>query len=256
MTEPALLAPPAVDWSALSRRRLGKMRRAARDLFDVLETCARDGHHPVRDVIGASGDFSCAQHYPSNDVEDPGTGCAWYYHAHDAAQALAWEEHGHFHCFMYTERLSPAAKPMALPAHPDFQKGGLVHLAAISFDANGTPVRLFIPNRWVTDEWLYPARHVIALIDQFTIASDTRHTLTNRFLAAVLRLFHPHIAAALRERDKAIHAGNKEDARDFTEEPSIAVAASTAFDLDAHLAALDHAWHCTGRRRVSTMGPR
>ncbi|MES2948270.1 MAG: hypothetical protein V4858_06990 [Pseudomonadota bacterium] len=253
MTEPALPAPPVVDWSALSRRRLGKMRRAARDLFEVLETCAREGRHPVRDVIAAAGDFNCAQHYPSNDVEDPATGCAWYYHAHGAAQAPAWEEHGHFHCFMYTERLSPAARPMALPAHPDFNQGGLVHLAAISFDARGAPARLFIPNRWVTDEWLYPARHIITLLDQFSISSDTRHELTNRFLSAVLRLFHPHIAAALRERDRAIRARNKDNARDFTEEPSIPVTASMALDLDAHLAALDRAWEYAGRRR-STEG--
>jgi hypothetical protein len=245
MTEPSLRAPACavIDLSTLSRRRLGSMRRAAGDLFDVLEAFAREGRHPVGDTIASpGGDFACAQHYPSADVEDPATGCAWYYHAHGADQALAWDEHGHFHCFMYTERLSPSARPIALPVQPDLQNGGLVHLAAISFDAHGTPMRLFIPNRWVTDEWLYPGRHVVALLDHFSIeASEPHHALTTRFLAAVLRLFHPHIAAMLHARDKAIRARGKKRAREFTEDRSIPVATSIAFDLDAHMAALDDA---------------
>ena len=219
------------------------MRKAGVDLFDVLEAFARAGRHPVGDTIASPGaDFTRAQHYPSADVEDPGTGCAWYYHAHSEEHAVEWDEHGHFHCFMYTERLSPPAKPIALPAQPDLQNGGLVHLAAIAFDAHGTPIRLFIPNRWVTDEWLYPARHVVALLDHFSIVpGDPRHELTTRFLAAVLRLFHPHIAAMLHARDDAIRARGKDKVRGFTEDRSMPVITSIALDLDAHMAALDDA---------------
>ena len=244
MTAPWPAALPAVDLSALSHRRLSRMRRAASDLFDVLDTFARESRHPVGDAIATTaGPFSCAQHYPSSDVEDPNTGCAWYYHAHCAEQAPAWNEHGHFHCFIYTERLSPAAQPMALPAQPDWRNGGLVHLAAISFDASGTPIRLFVPNRWVTDEWLYPSRHVIALLDHFCIATgDPRYALTTRFLAAVLRLFHPHIAAALRHRDRAVRGQVQKRELGFTEDRGVPVVASMALDLDVHVAAVDREW--------------
>lgn len=218
------------------------MLKAARELLDVLQTCARDGHHPVRDVIPASERFTMAEHYPRGDVEDIGTGCAWYYHAHDPVYAQAWQEHGHFHCFMYTEQLGRAARPMAQPAQPDVQKGGLLHLAAIDFDANGTPTRIFIPNRWVTDEWLYPARATIALIDRFNIVSDQRYAMTNRFLAALLRLYHPHIASALHGRDRVVWARGKHGVQGITEDRAIPVIASIAINLDADLAALDRAW--------------
>lgn len=243
MTASRLTAWSAVDLSALSHRRLKRMHRAAGDLFDVLETFALEGRHPVRDVIAASDkNFTSAQHYPSADVEDPATGCAWCYHAHSEEHAVEWDEHGHFHCFIYTERLSPSAKPIAVPAQPDLQNGGLVHLAAIAFDAHSTPMRLFVPNRWVTDEWLYPARRIVALLDHFSITSgDPDNALTSRFLAAVLRLFHPHIAAMLHARDDAIHALGMDGVHRFTEDRSIPMAASIAFDLDAHMAALDDA---------------
>ena len=218
------------------------MRRAARDLFDVLEVFASEGRHPVRDVTTSSDTFACWEHYPPADIEDAGTGCAWYYHAHEPSQVRPWDEHGHFHCFMYTERLGRSARPIALPENPDFRKGGLVHLAAVSFDSNGAPMRLFIPNRWVTDEWLYPARDVIALIDRFCIISDKRYELTNRFLCAILRLFYPQIASALHKRDQIIANSSKGDPRRFTEDRSVEVVSSIAFDLDANLAALDQAW--------------
>lgn len=241
MSEP-LFAKPFDGLEKTMQRRLLVRRRAARDLFEILESFAREGRHPVRDVVTPSDTFSCWEHCPPADVEDTGTGCAWYYHAHDPAHALPWDEHGHFHCFMYTERMGQAARPITLPTTPDYCKGGLVHLAAFSFDANGTPMRLFIPNRWVTDEWLYPARDVIALIDRFCILSDQRYELTSRFLATILRLFHPHISAALRERDRIIEERGKDDLLRFTEDRSVEVVSSIAFDLDACLAELDHAW--------------
>ena len=84
---------------------------------------------------------------------------------------------------------------------------------------------------------------VIALLDHFCIvASDPRYALTTRFLAAVLRLFHPHIAAALRQRDRAVRAQVKKREQKFTEDRSVPVIASIAFDLDGHVAALDREW--------------
>lgn len=220
-------------WSVTlpTQRRRAAMRRASHDLLAVLEDFARQGQHPVRDVIAASDGFVRGAHYPAADVEDAQTGCAWYYHAHEPSSAMSWDEHGHFHCFMYTECLGRAAQPIALPEQPDFERGGLVHIAALSFDANGTPTRLFIPNRWVTDEWLYPARDVIALIDRFTINSEARHPLTSRFLSAILRLLQPQIAEALRQRDRVLRARGSQRVRDLAEDRSIQVVSSVACDL-------------------------
>src|SRR5258708_29182047 len=110
-------------WRGLStvpRRRLAAMRAAARDLLAVLEDFTRQGRHPVRDLLAtASGTCTRWQHYPPDDVEDPATGYAWYYHAHDPSAARQWHEHGHFHCYAYTE-LVPASAPITLPADPDY----------------------------------------------------------------------------------------------------------------------------------------
>ena len=128
---------------------------------------------------------------------------------------------------------------MALPAHLDHKKGGLVHMAAISFGGDGKPVRIFIPNRWVTDEWLYTAGDTVALLAQFNIVSDQRHTMTNRFLAAMLRLFQPQIAAALHAREQAIVTKREADVFESTEGRSVPVTASFALDLDTYVAALN-----------------
>lgn len=53
--------------SNLPRRRLRLMRKAARELLKVLQTCARDGRHSVRDVIPASEHFTMAEHYPHGE---------------------------------------------------------------------------------------------------------------------------------------------------------------------------------------------
>ena len=251
MREP-LLAPPFDELSALPRRRLAAMRRAAGDLFGTLEEFARHGRHPVRDVLAASAkDFTRWEHYPPGDVEDRATGCAWYYHAHDPSEARPWEEHGHFHCFMYSERVRAGATPISMPANPDFAKGGLIHLLAVSVDSSGTPTHLFAPNRWVTGEWMYPAADVIPLIDRFAIGGDTRFALTNRWLTAILRLFQPQIAWLLRDRDRVLAARREVDPAGFADDRSFEVVSTLSFDLDAQLAALDQASSHGSRRHAA-----
>lgn len=213
------------------------MRNAAVALYDVLDAFARAGRHPVRDVLSASPKaFTLSEHYPAGDVEDSETGCAWYYHAHEPALTRQWGEHGHFHCFMYTELLDKAALPIALPEDADFNRGGLVHLIAISFDASGIPTRLFAPNRWVTGEWMYGADDISALIDRFSISRDARFALTSRWLSAILRLFQPQIGSVLRERDRVLCARRKIDPEGFAEDRSLEIVSSAVINLDATLA--------------------
>jgi len=250
MAEQICLLPAEPPQISL-RRRLADMRMAASELFDILNTFTREKRHPVSDVIAALPEpFTHWEHCPSGDVEDANTGCAWYYHAHDPATASPWEEHGHFHCFMYTERLGPGAKPMALPDNFDDAKGGLVHLVAISFNTSGAPTRLFAPNRWVTGEWLYPARDLIPLIDQFSIIADPRFGLTSRWLSAILRLYHPQIVALLCERDRILEQQLNAQLKvqlnasleSITEDRSIEIISTSSIDLDASLLAIDQAW--------------
>lgn len=243
-----LLAPPFADLAALPRARLAAMRRAADELFEVLETFAREGRHPVRDLLASASPFTRLEHYPPGDVDGGASGCTWYYHAHDPSPARAWEEHGHFHCFLYSELMPAGAKPVALPKQPDFEKGGLCHLVALVFDERGAPTRLFTINRWASDEWMYPARHLVPLIDRYTLGADKPFPLTSRLLGATLRLLQPQIAWALHERDRVIAAHASTDPAGATEDFDLEVTSLVTFDLDAHLEALDRAWERKARR--------
>ena len=218
------------------------MRRGARELFGVLELFARDGRHPVSDVLAESaGDFTAFRRYPDDGVGGGTDRCAWYYHAHDPPDARGWDENGHFHCFAFTELLRPGAAPVALPPDPDFERGGLVHLAGLCVDADGVPRRLFSLNRWASEEWLYPAGDVVPLVERFRVVNDTRLALTSRWLAATLTLLQPQISWLLHERDAVLEARRRIDPIGFSEDPSIEVASTVEFDLDQHLKALDRA---------------
>ncbi|MGE0564439.1 MAG: hypothetical protein AB7O50_07980 [Pseudolabrys sp.] len=241
MSEP-LLAPPFDDLAPLPPERRAAMRVAADELMETLEAFTRAGRHPVRDVLAASSEaFTRWSHYPPGDVQDRGSGSLWFYHAHDESEARAFGEHGHFHCFSYTENLPQGAVPLALPANADHAKGGLVHLAAISFDPNGAPLRLFATNRWVTDEWMYPAADVVPLLDRFTLNDDGDFALVSRWLSAVLRLFQPQIAWLLHERDRVLAERRARDPAGFSEDESLEVTSLIAFDLDRHIAAVERA---------------
>ena len=241
LAEP-IVAPPFDDLSPLPRRRLAAMRAATRELFDVLEIFAQEGRHPVRDLLaGSPGPFTRWSHYPSTGVEDTGTGSCWFYHAHDPSETRG-NEHGHFHCSMYTERLPKGATALALPRERDAKRGGLVHLAALSIDGNGVPTHLFATNRWVTGEWMYPAEEVVPLIEQFGVAPEQRCELTGRWLAALLRLFQPQIVWLLRERDRVLGECRATDPGGFAEDRTIEIASVVSIDVDAQIAALDRAW--------------
>src|SRR5262249_19748295 len=141
--------------------------------------------------------------------------------------------------------------PVALPKQPDFVKGGLCHLVALAFDDRGVPDRLFTINRWASDEWMYPARDLVPLVDRFVLGGDTKFQLTSRLLSATLRVLHPQVAWALHERDRAIAAHRTDDPDGATEDPALEVTSMVTFDLDAHLAALECAWaRRTARKSV------
>jgi len=216
------------------------MRRAARDLFEVLELMASEGRHPVKDVLAASPDsFTEGSRYPPPEgVQDAATGSAWYYHAHERP----WDEHGHFHCFRYAELVRPGATPIALPDEPELEKNGVVHLAALCVDANGLPMRLFTINQWASGEWMYPAREVAPLVEGFRLGGETALPLVSRWLSAMLGVCQPQIAWLLHERDRVLADRRALDPAGFAKDRSIEITSALTFDLDAHLAALDTAW--------------
>jgi hypothetical protein len=251
MREP-LLRPPFRDLSRLSRRRLLAMRKAADALFEVLEEIRAAGGHPVKDLLASNDEpFTRFVRYPADSAGEAEDLCSWYYHAHDPSETRPWEEHGHFHCFLYTEHMPARVKPLALPADADLAAGGLIHLVGLSVARDGTPIRMFTLNRWASNEWLYPAAAIAPLVDRFVIARDRRFALTSRWLSAILRLLQPQIAYLLAEREKLLLRLRKIDPQGFSEDRSIDISSTVAFDLDVHIAALDAALgKCPNRARL------
>jgi hypothetical protein len=144
-------AKPAVDdarLNALIAERRAAVAEAADELFDVLEQFQRQGDHPVTSTLrDGEQPFTQFSHYPQNDVDDAESGYGWYYHAHAPCKRRPWVEHGHFHCYAYTEIVPDGVAPIVLPQEPDLVGGGLIHLVALCVNHAGVPCRLFTINR-------------------------------------------------------------------------------------------------------------
>jgi len=234
---------PTIDFSKLPKEKLLSMQAAADEMIAVLEEAAEQGRHILIDILNSTAPdpFTTWEHYPPGDVRDKNKGAVWFYHAHTEDEAARpWKEHGHFHLFVYSEHVKEGVEPIALPPNPDFEKGGLCHLVAISFDPGGTPVRVFTTNRWVAVEWQYPAQEVIRLLDYFELDNE-EYALTTRWLMAALKLFRPQIEWSLVERDKVIDAMREEDPQGFSENRDVEVLSSFGFDLGGQIDAIENA---------------
>lgn len=92
---------------------------------------------------------------------------------------------------------------MALPDYeqPADTNDDLSHLIAVSMYPSGLPFRLFSTNRWVTGETWYRADDVCKLINLFDIDHAQPSWPVNRWITAMLKLFHPQIVELIRARD-------------------------------------------------------
>lgn len=226
------------DFSQVSDERLKTMQQGVSDMLEVLEEAASRDYNILTTVLASVDDapFTQWQHYPPGDVHDRDRGALWFYHAHEEDKiARPWDEHGHFHLFVYSEHAPENASPLKLPPEPDFEDGGLCHLIALSFSTAGIPVNLFTVNRWVAMEWMYPADTVIAMLDNFQIDNPIdgkdKYQLTSRWLMALLKIYRPQIEWALHQRDAMIERLRSEDPDHWSEDENIEVLSAVPFDL-------------------------
>lgn len=142
--------------------------------------------------------------YPAGDIVSPSTGARAFYHTHPPG-ARTIVEHGHFHIFLPRGAMPPGARPLRAP--PDQAGLDIVHLVAMSIAPAGLPTGLFTVNRWVTDEWLYPADAIIAALGRFDLCDSPVDPLLGQWLTAAIHLCQAPIAVLLRTRDAALDAG-------------------------------------------------
>lgn len=175
------------------------------------------------------------QHYPDNDARDPRTRSRWYYHVH-APGDRAPAEHGHFHLFLHRTQMTDCGDPVALPVKGEDAPAHVVHLVGLSIDHSGIPLAWFATNKWVTDEFLYPADDVIARLDHYDVDCTPADELVNRLLTAMVALYRVEIADLLRQRDKALNSLVAEQG-DAAFEAGNAILASCPIDLDRKISA-------------------
>ncbi len=208
----ALAAEPAQPW-------MDPMPADAAEVI-VAETqrLARRGIGMAEAAMAGARELRAWRHHPLHDAVDDENGARFYYHAHASSRCPA-NEHGHFHLFM--------------PA-PDGR--GHVHLAGLSLDARGWPIRWFATNRWVTGETWCDAPAVTALLARFQPRVAGRLAPVARWLGAMVALHQPALARLLQQRDAhKTRALRGRDDETYFEDRAIDVIAESPIDLVARL---------------------
>jgi hypothetical protein len=221
----------------------------------VIDECraelSRHGSTIVRETVGAAASIPEWQRYPEGEVYDASSHAQYFYHRHPTGDRQQ-REHGHFHLFLRADGMPTGATPLLLPevavanvsvapqAAPlkHGERDEVCHLAAIAIDAGGEPVRLFTTNRWVTGETWYRAEDAIAMLDRFALATEHPSAVLNRWIVAMLRLFRPHIAKLLRDRDNEVMVWRRRRRAHVFDDRRLEITSSLDIDLDARLAAV------------------
>ncbi len=196
----------AVDVAGLPEPELVGMLAAGEKVLESVRVLGNTGDNIVGELLHNVETFYEWNHYPEGDVFDPRSNAQYYYHAHPKDQRPG--EHGHFHTFLRPKGMPSGIEPAPLPDFepPKGENDALSHLIAISCDKQGTPIKLFTTNRWVTGEVWYTAEDVCRMVNYFIIDHVRPSWAVNLWLSNMLILFRPQVRALVRGRDKAIAA--------------------------------------------------
>ncbi len=231
-----------IDFSALSKTELTEMREAGHIVVNCHRVLAKTSDNIVGELLRDYDDFFEWDHYPDGDVYDFETHGQYYYHSHPKEERPG--EHGHFHTFLRPDGMPPGIHPAPVEGFvmPDDPDDALSHLAAISMDPKGFPVKLFTTNRWVTGEVWYSAKDVCRFLHRFEIDLAHPSWIVNVWVTNMIVMFLPQISELTYQRDKADEnrkAAHQE--RDVFEDRELEVTSECAIDLNAQIAAVDAA---------------
>lgn len=178
-------------------------------------------------------------HYPKGDARDKNCKARWYYHVHAPGSREA-DEHGHFHLFLHRDQLPKGEPVKVMPQAGEEAKAHVTHLVALSIDTNGIPRAWFTTNRYVTDEFLFPADVMIRHLPDYNVDHTQQDDLVNRFVTAMVALYREEIVELLHQRD-ARQAELVEQHGDagYEKECGEEVLSYIPIDLDAKLGSID-----------------
>lgn len=203
-----------------------------RELTDLLmaSTAAMfaDGRPLMNRILPSADTAEWWEHYPNGDVVNGEAGSRFFYHCHPPAERSEGE-HGHFHLFLAKSAMPAGVRPFVAPPPPasDEPRADVVHIAALSISTEGLPLTWFTTNRWVTDEWVYPASAVIEQLARFDLRGPDGDSLVNDWLTAMVGLCREDLADLLTQRDAVL------EARDPTgEDRSVEITSSRSISLE------------------------
>ena len=179
-------------------------------------------------------------HYPEKDARDTFCKSRWYYHVH-APGSRDPEEHGHFHLFLHRTQLPHGLEPKVWPPQGEDCKAHVTHVVGLSIDNAGIPRAWFTVNRFVTNEFLYPADVMIDHLPDFSVDHTQEDDLVNRFVTAMVALYREEIAVLLRERDmhQAQLVAQHGESEAYEKASGVEVLSQIPIDLDVKLGSLN-----------------
>lgn len=211
---------------------------AAGTVIETITGMAQDQRPLMLRVIPEEG-ATFWTHYPKKDARDKFCKSRWYYHVHKPGQRDA-DEHGHFHLFLHRTQLPEGLEPKVWPPQGEDARAHVTHIVGLSINTAGIPRAWFTVNRFVTNEFLFPAKVMIEHLPDFNVDHTKEDDLVNRFVTAMVALYRDEIAELLRERDARQAELEAEHGPDGYEKASgIEVLSQIPIDLDAKLGSLD-----------------
>ena len=210
-------------------------QQAAETVIETITAMAQ-ASVPLMLRVLPEADLRFWDHYPENDARDRRTRSRWYYHVHAPGDRDA-HEHGHFHLFLHRTQLDDPAAFTRAPDLGEDAPAHVTHIAGLAIDQAGIPVSWFATNRWVTDEFLYPAPVMAAHLDRYNVDDTDEDALVNRLLTAMVALYRDELADLLTSRDAALAKLIAAEGPSASE-AGHAVLARIPIDLDAKIESL------------------
>ncbi|MGB3472533.1 MAG: hypothetical protein WBA51_17095 [Erythrobacter sp.] len=212
--------------------------QAAHTVIETITAMAQEQRPLMLRVIPEDG-ATFWTHYPKGDARSASCKARWYYHVHAAGDRDA-DEHGHFHLFLHRDQLPEGLEPKVWPPQGEEAKAHVTHLIGLSIDTLGIPRSWFATNRFVTNEFLYPADVMIDHMPAFNVDDTRQDDLVNRFVTAMVALYREEIAELLHQRDaRQAELVAEHGEAGYEKASGEDVLAQIPIDLDAKIGAME-----------------
>ena len=211
---------------------------AAHTVIETITQMAQEQKPLMLRVVPEDG-ATFWKHYPPKDARDKFCKSRWYYHVH-APGDRDEDEHGHFHLFLHRTQLPEGLEPKVWPPLREDAKAHVTHLIALSIDTMGIPRSWFTVNRYVTNEFLYPAETMIEHLPDFNVDHTAQDDCVNRFVTAMVALYREEIAELLQERDtRQAELFSEHGDAGYEKASGAEVLSSIPIDLDAKISGME-----------------